>query len=106
MLKGEKTKALRRRTSHAVVAHVSGNEVPTWYFSPSELKRMCSEIASAKALKPVGSFIPPSYLNPFFKHKPIVMSLLERMDYLTDSWSFLSSLSDHFLLDLKLNRKP
>ncbi|HRF75915.1 MAG TPA: methyltransferase domain-containing protein [Chitinophagales bacterium] len=73
--------------------------VDTWYYSPDEIAQLFSGFAVTK-IKPIGLFIPPSYLNPFFSHKLFLLKILTRLDKLF-SFSKLSNYADHFLIVLE-----
>lgn len=73
--------------------------VDTWYYSPEEIKNIFSSFMVTK-IKPVGFFIPPSYLNPFFSNKLFLLKILIGLDKLF-SFSKLSNYADHFLIVLE-----
>lgn len=54
------------------------------------------------ALRPIGFALPPSYLESFFFEKKRLLSALNFMEKSVDRFSLLASLSDHFIIDLKL----
>ncbi|MCB0482151.1 MAG: class I SAM-dependent methyltransferase [Flavobacteriales bacterium] len=99
-MKGDRKKAWRRQSKEAVMANVSGVQIPTWYYHADEIRELNPK-SELMGLKSVGSFIPPSYLQPFFDNKKGLLRALRNLEYATDGINFLSSLADHFLVDLK-----
>jgi len=55
-------------------------------------------------IKPVGFFIPPSFLNNFFLKKKKSLRMLDAMEKPVSRIPFLAKFSDHFLIDMELKR--
>lgn len=91
-------KAVRRNTNHAVSVNVDGTTVSTYYHSPKEVKKMLATNYHIEKTKPVALFLPPSYLEPFFKKRPKMLNFLSRLETIYGRLSFLSGLSDHYIL--------
>lgn len=91
-------KAVRRNTNHAVSVNVDGTTVSTYYHSPKEVKKMLATNYHIEKTKPVALFLPPSYLEPFFKKRPKMLNFLSRLETIYGPLSFLSGLSDHYIL--------
>jgi len=72
----------------------------TWYYSPAEIRKIFGEHFKIIAVKPVGLFLPPSYLEYFFRRKKILLRLLNQLEKWF-SFSFLSNRSDHFVMVLE-----
>lgn len=90
----------RRLNSTPVKAKLDKvSAVDTWYYSPDEIAQLFSGFAVTK-IKPIGLFIPPSYLNPFFSNKLFLLKILTGLDKLF-SFSMLSNYADHFLIVLE-----
>lgn len=94
VLKGQFKKALRRRKREGVKAHVDGQWVHTWYYSPRNLRKMVP--LKHKMTRPVGYFIPPSYLEPFFKKRPKFLRFLIWKERTFHRFPFLPARSDHY----------
>ena len=104
-LKGQFKKGKRRNTNLALNVNVEGKEVKTWYYNPKEIKKMTSPYFKIIATKPIGFFIPPSYLENYFaKHKRF-LNILDQLEKKIGKFGFLSRFSDHYLIELTLNRK-
>lgn len=95
--------AFRRRSGAAVPARLNAEQtVDTWYYSPEEIRR-CLAGLEVQALQPVGLWLPPSYLDPWFARH---LHLLNALDYLEKKcrsrhWAHAA---DHFLMVFKNNR--
>ena len=102
LLKGKPREAFRRWNRKPVNAHLDEKiTVPTWYFSPNEIQRYFSDF-QVKRVLPVGFWLPPSYLNPFFEKRPRLLGFLNFLEKnCTPAW--LAPASDHFLICLSLN---
>jgi ubiquinone/menaquinone biosynthesis C-methylase UbiE len=93
-------KAGRRNTKECVQVHVEGETVKTWYFSPGEIQQFAGERFEVVTTKPIGLFIPPSYLAPKFEGRKRMFAFLKWMDGVF-TFSRLSNSADHFLMILK-----
>jgi ubiquinone/menaquinone biosynthesis C-methylase UbiE len=92
----------RRCTTKSVDAALQGTIIKTWYYRPSQVKKWAAGKFSIVEIKPVGIALPPSYLQNFFSKRRRFLWRLNRMEKKLDTWSFLSGISDHYLIDLKL----
>jgi ubiquinone/menaquinone biosynthesis C-methylase UbiE len=93
--------AKRRLRLESVPVNIEGTLCNTWYYSPDEIKKIFAGHFSVRACRPVGFFIPPSYLNPFFRRHPVLFSVLKKMESLVSRMPGLSDYSDHFLIHLQ-----
>ena len=73
----------------------------TYYYSPSEIKKLFSNSFEVLYHRPIGFFIPPSYLNDFFINKPKLLNFLYLLERMAGGLSFLSDYADHYLIVLK-----
>ena len=81
--------------------------VKTWYYAPNELEKRlrCHSNASSgkfkkSDLQPIGLWLPPSYLNPFFEKRPRLLKRLNDWEQ-KRSPSWLAFAGDHFLICLE-----
>lgn len=103
-LKGQK-KDIQRRNSHsAQTVNVNGAKIKTWYYSPEELLEYSADHFNLKDLKPIGLFVPPSYLSKFFENKKVIFSTLKFLDRIF-RFRILSNRADHFYLHLTNKNK-
>ena len=94
-------KAMFRRKKQSIIANVEGKKVKTYYHNPKELINLASTNFEVKQLKPIGFFIPPSYLEPFFKNKPKLISALNSLEKKIKNQSVLSKYADHYFIVLQ-----
>lgn len=95
--------AFRRLSKNGVYAQVENNKVKTYYYSPKFVKKHKKSL-TISSVKPVGFFIPPSYLEPFFSSRPKFLNWLWKMENKIKNKSFFASLSDHYFISLTLNK--
>lgn len=95
-LKGEHQKA-RRRMAPASARLTDGVFQPTWYYTTAEIGGVFDRFALRRK-RPIGLFIPPSYLEPLVKKYPTLLAILTALESLTGGVSFLSDYGDHTYL--------
>ena len=98
-LKGQFKKAKRRNTTVSLEVNVAGENVKTWYYNPNDIVSLASNFKLEK-IKPIGLWIPPSYLESSIFGKKIsirILSFLERCF----SFSFFSKYADHYYIEFK-----
>ena len=96
------SKAFRRRSTSGIMANVDGEDVKTYYYSPSQIKEFATQFTVLKTT-PIGFFTPPSYLNTFFQNRPKTLKKLAKRDENRLNRAYLASFSDHFLICLQKN---
>lgn len=89
-----------RKGHQAVMAHVDGVEVPTWYYSPTEIISFLKGSFEVVKTRPIGFFVPPSYLEPFVQKRKGLFALLRALDRITANWSLFANRADHFYIEL------
>ncbi|MHA7057565.1 class I SAM-dependent methyltransferase [Aquimarina sp. M1] len=100
MVKGNLKKAFRRNTNEVVIANVEGTAVKTWYYNPKHIIKKSNPLFKVNRIRPIGFFIPPSYLGPFFKNKKGLLKVLGCFDAIFKRFAFLSRYSDHYIISL------
>ncbi|MFT5824164.1 MAG: SAM-dependent methyltransferase [Crocinitomix sp.] len=88
----------RRNTAKAVAVNVDGTTVETFYHSPRFVKSVLKDAYQIEKVKPVAFFLPPSYLEGFFKKKWFLLNFLNRLEKIAGRISFLSGWSDHYII--------
>ena len=91
----------RRNTSKAVKVPVGKRMVNTWYYSPIDIERFAQADFKNVGLKPIGLYVPPSYMNPFFAKRKVLLSAFSMFDSIAAGVPFLAKYADHFLIELK-----
>lgn len=99
LFKGRFRSIFRRNTKQPVIVHVDGTDVNTWYYSPKEIRQMAAPYFTVETIRPIGLFVPPSYLAPFFEKRPRLFSFLKRADQFL-SFGFMADYADHFFISL------
>lgn len=99
---GKWKQLFRRNTSESIDVKVGNSIVKTWYYNPKEITELTISKYSIESFKPIGFFIPPSYLESFFKNKIGLLNILNWMEKRVKYLSFLSRYSDHYIISLQL----
>ena len=92
--------AFRRRKKIAI-ANVDGKKVTTYYYNPEDILTLSSNDFKILETKPIGFFVPPSYLESFFHNKPKLISFLNTLEKKITHQSWLSKYADHYLIILE-----
>lgn len=90
-----------RRKKNMVLADVDGEKVPTYYYNPKDIVNLAQNDFELVAQKPIGFFVPPSYLEPFFKNKKGLLQFLYGLEKRVSNYSFLSKYADHYIITLE-----
>jgi hypothetical protein len=75
--------------------------VPTFYYNPKDIVNLAGDGFELVAHKPIGFFVPPSYLEGFFRNKVRTLNLLNILEDRISNWSFLSKRADHYIITLQ-----
>jgi SAM-dependent methyltransferase len=100
-LKQKDKRLYRRNTDSGVPTNINNSTFNTYYYSPRQIEFLFADSFIAKKIRPIGFFVPPSYLNPYFLNKKWALRLLISLEKLVGSFSFLSNYSDHYLIVLE-----
>lgn len=100
VFKGKWKQRNRRDTDAPVSVDVDGISVPTWYYAPNEIHHAASAHFRVIVKRPIGLFVPPSYLAPAFEARPRMFSVVRWLDSVF-SFSALANQADHFLIVLE-----
>jgi hypothetical protein len=99
--KGKWASMFRRLRRNPVMAKLDTRAtMQTWYHTSKEIQKHLSQYFQFYKTKPVGVFIPPSYLEHFVGKRPLIFRILCWLDRITTA-SFYSKISDHYILELK-----
>jgi cyclopropane fatty-acyl-phospholipid synthase-like methyltransferase len=90
-----------RRKKESALADVDGQKVATYYYNPKDVVNLAKNDFELIAQKPIGFFVPPSYLEPFFKNKKGGLRVLNSMEKGISGWSWLSKYADHYIITLQ-----
>ena len=91
--------AFRRLAKGPVAARLAdGHTQDTWYYSPREFAQLLGQQWKPVLLMPVGFFLPPSYLEPFFAKRPRLLARLNRWEQAISKRAWPAAFSDHYLM--------
>jgi SAM-dependent methyltransferase len=99
--KGDKEKAYRRSNKNGVETVIDSHHFKTYYYSPREIKSIFKKNYYHTATKPIGLFVPPSYLESYFVKRKGLFGFLKLLDKILGNFSFLANYADHYLIVLK-----
>ena len=92
---------ISRRKKESAIAHVDGENVTTYYYNPKDIVNLANANFEMISVKPVGFFVPPSYLNGFFRNKKRLLQFLNALEQGIKNRSFLSKYADHYIIVLQ-----
>ena len=98
LLKLKPKAAFRRFRREPVKARLDEyTTIDTWYYSPAEFQKNLQFKGLGTKAIPVGFWLPPSYLNPFFEKRPRLLAFLNFLEkHAAPSW--LAFAGDHYLI--------
>ncbi|MBT1704251.1 class I SAM-dependent methyltransferase [Chryseosolibacter indicus] len=94
-------KAFRRLLSTRTDSDFEEPDFKTWYYSPSQIKGLSKKYFTPRAVRPIGIALPSSLLEEFFSLRKKLLFKLNKIER-TANLSFLSGVSDYFVIDLQL----
>jgi ubiquinone/menaquinone biosynthesis C-methylase UbiE len=100
-MRKEIEKSKRRSLPNGVETNIKGSVFNTYYYSPNEIQELFKKHYTLKKIRPVGFFVPPSYLEPLMLKHRFLFSLFVMLDKLTSRIPFLSDYADHYIIHLK-----
>lgn len=100
-LKKDPGTALRRKNKAGVPTCIDGVDFFTWYYKPSEIVDLFADSYKTLLVRPVGLFVPPSYLEGYFKKHPFLLRVLVTLDRLFARFNFQADKADHFFILLQ-----
>jgi SAM-dependent methyltransferase len=98
-LKGEREKARRRMKESTARLNQTATQ-QTFCYDTGEVTQLFSAF-TLKEKKPVGLFIPPSYLEPVVKRNRFLVPLIRLAEWLAGSINVLSDYADHTFIVLQ-----
>jgi len=101
IFKGNWRPVNRRKNKQAISVAVSpGESILTYYDHPEQLQRSLGIQFQRQRQRPVGLFIPPSYLENLIIRYPGIIRPLIYLEARLCNNGLTASLGDHFLLEL------
>ncbi|HLP19159.1 MAG TPA: class I SAM-dependent methyltransferase [Chitinophagales bacterium] len=106
LLKGERDKAFRRKQKTGLKTSINGITFNTYYYSPEEFTAFFAHDFEIELVRPIGLFVPPSYLEPFFKNHTLILKGLNWLDKFCGTFKFTANHADHFVLVMTKKSNP
>ncbi len=99
-LKKDKDRSIRRQNKTGVETIINDEKFKTYYYSPEYFKELFGDDYECIISKPIGLFVPPSYLEPYFLKRQLFLNVLRFADRMC-SFSFFSNFADHYIITFK-----
>lgn len=97
--------AFRRNTNQVIEVNIDQKKVNTWYYNPKDIEMLSNTHFNVIKKKPIGFFIPPSYLENYFIKRKKFLYFLAKLEKFIGKFGSLSRFSDHFLIELSIKNK-
>jgi len=94
-------KKLNRRKQPTEAYLSDDNFITTWYYNYQEIEKIFN-LFQLKQKKPIGLFIPPSYLEPLIQKNKLLLPVLKWLENAFGNIGFLANYSDHIYIEMKL----
>lgn len=91
----------RRNSRHGLETEIKGAQFLTYYYSPKEISSFFNNDFKTIKIRPIGLFIPPSYLNSYFINKGFLLRVLNVLENLFSNFSVLANYADHYIIILE-----
>lgn len=101
LLKRDTKRAFRRYKKYGSDTVIGSRQFKTYYYSPADVKRMATPLFTFVKLHPVGFFIPPTFVEHYFKRHVSQLETLVRLENKIKNTSAVANLADHFMIVLK-----
>jgi SAM-dependent methyltransferase len=88
-----------RRLGGSAVAHLGSKAIRVWYPTVRQIRRAFSPWFELRAVRAVGLFVPPSYLERWAREHAGTISRLASAEWAVGHWPVLRFLGDHVLVE-------
>jgi SAM-dependent methyltransferase len=99
-LKKDKERSGRRQNKMGVDTIINDEKFKTYYYSPEYFKELFRDDYEHMSAKPIGLFVPPSYLESYFVKRKFLLRVFRFCDRLC-SFSLFSNFADHYIITFK-----
>ena len=97
-LKRDFSKIKRRNNKIGIDVNVKNEKVKTYYYLPKDIETMLSPNYKINLVKPIAIFLPPSYLEPFFKKRKTLLHILNKLEQIFGRFTYLAKWADHYII--------
>lgn len=105
LAKGRPKQAFRRLRRGPVVAPLDAQHtVHSWYYTPRAFADFFPDF-EISAIHPIGLWLPPSYLDPFFRRFPRLLAFLNRLETISTA-GFWARGADHYFISFVRTAEP
>ena len=87
-----------RRMRKSIIFQSGGVEIPVFYHSPRNLRKIFHPLYTYCFSRPVGLFIPPSYLDKQFQNRQKWLKSLARFENKFNQYKALANFADHYCI--------
>ena len=91
----------RRNSRQGLETQINGAEFLTYYYSPKDISSFFTNDFNTIKIRPIGLFIPPSYLNSYFLDKRFLLRILNALENVFGNFSLFANYADHYLIILE-----
>lgn len=99
--KGQFKNAFRRHAKGGVDTTLDKQKLLTYYYSPGQIKEFAPLTLKFVVSRPVGFFLPPTYMEGYFSKHLGQLNLLNFLEKKINSLGMLSNMGDHFMIEMK-----
>lgn len=99
--KGDFKLAFRRLKKRGAPSHLEGVNFTTWYYTPSDVKRMFGSAYSVFSVMGLGVTVPPPFLERFPEKYPKIFKRLKGIESAISAKAPFYSWADHFIISAK-----
>lgn len=99
LAKGKSRAAFRRLNDAGVSANIGGSYIRTYYYSPRKFGELM-EGFEVERITPLGLFLPPSYIDNFFRRHRSLARVCAGAEQALGNFSLPANLSDHYIIEL------
>ena len=100
-LKGQFKNAFRRQAKGGAHTTLDKQELVTYYYSPMQVSILSPVSLKLINSRPIGFFLPPTYLEGYFKKHLTQLNFLNYLEKKINSFGLLSNMGDHFMIEMK-----
>lgn len=100
LLRLEIRKSIRRWIKNPAYINIGSKVIPTWYYTPSRFYIYFEPHFIKEALKPVGFFIPPSYMEPYLGERKKFLHKMELYEKQIGNKKWAAARADYYLIHL------